>query len=164
MAQRGSQGIGGIKQGRHLALVDAQRALQHHRHLLLAGGTIAGDGHLDLAGLILGDGYIAVQGGDHRYALGTAQLEHRLHILAIEGGLDGHLVGQVLGNDAAHAFIDVPQPHVVILHAVELQHAHHNELGFLAVHAQQGVAHHIGARVDADNDILVLLIHLMSEQ
>ena len=162
VAQRSREGIGRVEQGGHLSLVDVQRALQHQCHLLFAGGAIACDGHLDLARLILGDGNLAVQGGDHRHTLGTAQLEHRLHVLAIEWGLNRHLVGQVLGNHTAHALIDVPQLHVVVLHAAQLQHAHDNELGCLAVHPQQGITHHIGARVDADDDILVLVLHFFS--
>ena len=160
VAQGSGQCVGGIEQGGHFLLVYTQRALQHHRHLLLAGGTVAGNGHFDLAGLIFGNGYLAVQGGNHRHTLGAAQLEHRLHVLAVERCLDGHLVGQVLLDDAAHTLIDVPEPQVVVLHAAQLQHAHDDEFGFLAVYAKQGITHDIGARVDADDDILVLLLHV----
>ena len=135
--------------------------MQHHGYLLLAGGTVAGDGHFYLPGLVFGDGNFAVESGDHRHALRPTQLEHRLDVLAVERCLDGHLVGQILVDDAAHALIDVAQAHVMVLHAVEPQHTHDDEFRFLAVHPQQGISHNISARVDADDDILILFVQLI---
>ncbi len=154
MAECRGKGIGGVEEGGHLVGGDVQGALQHGSHLLLAGGAVASNGHLDFAGFVLGDGHVAAQCGRHGHALGAPQFEHGLHVLAVERGLDGHLVGQELFDDAGHSLEDAAQAQVVVLHAVEFNHPHGNELGLLAVDAQQAISHDVGAWVDAYDDAL----------
>ena len=95
------------------------------------------------------DGYVAVNGGGDGHTLRTPQLEHRLHVLAEEGGLDGHLVGQVALYDAGHTLEDVPQPEVGVVHLPEVYHPHGHHAHGLSRHAYHPVAHHIGAGVYA---------------
>ena len=95
MAVGGSQGIGRIKELGHIGRIHVEHTLQHSRHLLLAGGTGAGNGHLDLHGCIFSDRHAVVDCGGYGYALRAPQLKHGLYVLAKEWGLNGHFIGQI---------------------------------------------------------------------
>ena len=102
MAVGSAQGIGGIHVFRHLVFPDVEHALQHRRHLLLGSLTLSGNRHLDFQRSILVYWYIVVDGSSDSHSLRPAELEHRLHILAEEGSLYRHLVGQIGVDDASH--------------------------------------------------------------
>lgn len=86
------------------------------------------------------------------------ELEHRLHVLAEEWRLDGHLVGQKFVDDARHAFEDSAQLEVWIVQRAQVDDTHCHHARLRVQHAQDAIAHDIGARVDAEND--ALLVHL----
>ena len=109
MAIGGTEGVGSVEEVRHLLLVNMKHATQHVGHLLLTCRTVARDGHLDLCGGIFGDGHLPTHGCSHGHTLCTAQLKHRLYVLAEEGGLDGELVGQIGVDDASHTFEDTTE-------------------------------------------------------
>lgn len=154
MAVGGSKGIGSVALDVHVAGIDFQHSLEHPCHLLLGGRTVAGDGNLNLFGLVFGDGNVAHDGCGDGYALRTSELEHRLHILAVEGCFDSHFVGFVGVDDAGDALEDFSQPEVVALIFLEFDDTHGDELSFVAYGAQHSIAHDLGARVNAQNDFL----------
>ena len=154
MAVGGGQGIGRIKELGHILLVKMEHALQHPGHLLLAGGTGSGYGHLYLHGSILGDGHAVVYGSGYCNALRTAELEHGLHVLAKERGLDCHLIGQIGVNYAVHALEYMSQFKIHIVLLTHIDNAHGHYLRLLILHFYNAVAHDVGSRVNAQNDFL----------
>ena len=104
-----------------------------------------------------------VDGGSDGNALGSSQLEHRLHVLSEERGLDGHLVGQVGVDDARHTLKNLTQSQIGVLLLAHVDDAHHHQLCLVARHANHAVAHHVGTRVYAQDYLLricFLLNHL----
>ena len=79
-----SQGIGGIHELRHFIFLDVEHSLQHRRHLFLGSLSLSGYRHLDFQRSIFVDGHVVVDGGCDGNALGSSQLEHRLHVLSEE--------------------------------------------------------------------------------
>ena len=154
VAVGGSEGIGGVELHVHVFLGDVEHALQHAGYLFFGGGAVAGDGHLDFARLVFGDGDVAHDGGCDGYALGAAELEHGLHVLAEEGGFDGHFVGLVGVDDGGDALEDFAQTQVVAFVFLEHDDAHGHEFGFVAFRLQDSVSHDVGAGVNSQDDFL----------
>ena len=76
--------------------LDAERLFQHHADLLLGGGAVADDGLLGLAGGVFRYGSDAgLETGDDGGALGPAELQHDLGVLAVEGRLDRQFIRMV---------------------------------------------------------------------
>ena len=149
MAVGCGEGVGGVHEGEHGFVADAECALQHAGYLLLAGTAVSGNGLLDLERGIFVDGYVAADGGGNGYALCTAQLEHALYVLAEEGCLYGHFVGQVLLDDAPHTLVDTPQLQIGVSAFPQVYDAHDLHLHALAAKVQDAVAQDVGAGVDA---------------
>ena len=99
-------------------------------------------------------------GSSDGYTLSAPQFEHRLYVLAIEGCLDGYLVGQVSIDDARHSFVDMSEFEVGIAHLAHIDNAHRHHLRLLAYDLQYAVAHDVASGVDAHYDFLHL--HLLS--
>ena len=151
MAVGGAQGIGGIHELRHFVFLDVEHALQHCRHLFLGSLSLSGDSHLDFQWSIFVDGHVVVDGGSDGNALGSSQLEHRLHVLSEERCLNRHLVGQVGVDDARHPLEDLAQSQIGVLLLAHVDDAHHHQLCLVARHANHAVAHHVGTRVNAQD-------------
>lgn len=97
-----------------------------------------------------------MNGGCDGYSLRSAQLEHRLHVLAEEGGFDGHLIGQIAVDDAGYAVEDLAQPEIGIALFAHVDDAHHHQFGLVADDADYAIAHHVGSGVNAENDLLCI--------
>ena len=82
-------------------------------------------------------------------ALGTPQLQHRLHVLAKEGGFDCHLVGQIAIDDTCDAFEDMSEFHIGIRELTQVDHAHRDHLRLSIHHLQQPIAHQVSSWVNA---------------
>ena len=149
MGKGRGEGIGGVKKVWHLLLGDIEQTPQHLGHAFLCGGAVARYGLLDGERRILGDGYVAAECGGHGHSLGASELEHRLHVLAVEGGLDGKL------NKTRHPLENTRQTPIMAFEFVELYHTHHHNLGLFAVHAEHSIAHHIRAGINTHDDPLI---------
>ena len=110
-------------------LIEAQGALNHIPHLLLAGCAAARYSLLHGARCIFYSSKSVYHCSSHRYALGAAQFQHALHILPKERRLDGHAYRFVLLNEALHSIEDEVQAFRVVRGAVELEYAHLYERG-----------------------------------
>ena len=109
------------------------------------------------------DGYVVVDGGSDSHSLRPAELEHRLHILAEEGSLYRHLVGQIGVDDASHPLENPAESQVGIFLLAHVDDTHHHQFCLVADDAYHAIAHHVGAGVNAQDDFLCvrfLLNHL----
>ena len=143
-----SQGIGSIHELAHVVVRNLQKTLQHACHLFLRGRAIACKCHFDFHRGILVNGDTMAYGCSNGYALSSAQLQHRLHILAEEGCLDGHFVGQKGVDDTRDTLEDMTQLQITVIELSKVYDPHDNHLGLAIDHAQHTVAHNIGSRVN----------------
>ena len=90
MAHGNGEGIRRIQE--FLLDVNAQYPLQYCADLVLGGGPVPGHCHLGLSRGILRDGDSPRGGGEHCGSLGTAEFQDDLGVLAVERGLQCHLV------------------------------------------------------------------------
>ena len=152
MTNRSSESIGSIEvlgQG-----LQAQQALKHSGHLLLAGTTASGDRHLDLLGRIFSNGYFPAQACSHRNSLRPSQLQHRLYILSKERSFNGYLVG-VIGVDQFDGPLeDQLQLEVWIFILLKVKLIELQELHFFPDHLDQPKSHDGGSGVNAQYDFL----------
>ena len=100
------------------------------------------------------DGHAVMDGGGDGCSLGAPELQHRLHVLAEEGCLDGHLVGQVTVDDAGDALEDVSEFQVTVSKLPQVDDTHRYHLRLAVLHLQQPVAHQVRSRVYAQYDFL----------
>ena len=152
VAVGGTEGIGGIELHVHVFLGNMEHALEHACHLFFGGGTVACNCHLDFAGFVFGDGYVAHDGSGDGYTLSTPKFEHGLYVLAKEGGFDCQFVGVVGINDGSDALENFAQTEIVAGVFFEFDDTHSQKFGFVAHDTQYAIAHHIGAGVNAEDD------------
>ena len=154
MAQCDGEGIGGIKTRVQIGIGYLQRALEHGGHLLFGGGSIAGDGYLDLHRRIFEDRNVALCAGCHGHSLCSTELDHGLGVDAYEGRLDGQFVGMILVDETQDTFVNALETEVVALKFGELQDTHDDETRFAADDLKDSIAHDVGAGVDAEDDFV----------
>ena len=121
--------------------------LQHSCHLLFCRCSVACYRHFYLARLVFADGYVAHYGCSDSHSLCTSKLQHTLHILAEERCLDSHFVRMIRVDDGCYPFEYLAKTQVVRLILVQLDDAHGYQFSLVALHTQQSVAHHVGARI-----------------
>lgn len=92
--------------------------------------------------------YIMMDGGRYGHTLCATELEHRLHILAEEGGFDGHLVGQIFVDDTCDALKDLSQPEVWVALSAHIDDSHHHEIGLIAYNSEHAISHDVSTGVD----------------
>lgn len=146
-----SEGVRGVEVLRHLVSRDGEHALEHGGNLLLGGIAVARDGHFYFQRSVLSDRDLALDSGCDGYALGTAELEHGLDILAEERGLDGHFVGQVSLYDSRELSEDSAQSEVRVRDFVQVDDAVSDERGLVGLDGDHAVAHVVCARVNAQD-------------
>lgn len=139
---------------------DMQNALQHGGNLFFRSTAVAGNGHFYFERGIFGNGNVVRQSRRHSHTLCPAEFEHRLNIFPEERSLDSHLVGQVLFDKGRYPFENTPQPQIVALEFVQLDHPQSQHLGFVFYNAQHAVSHDVCPGVDPDNDSIVFGLHL----
>ena len=131
-----------------------EHATEHVGNLFLAGVAVAGDGHLYLRGGVLGDGHLPLDSCCDGYALCPTELEHALYVFAEERSLDSHTVGQIAFDDAAHSLVDVAELEVWVGELPQVDDTKSEHRRLLAFDAQHAIAHDVGSRVDAQDDLL----------
>ena len=100
------------------------------------------------------DGHALADGGRYGHSLRPAELQHRLHVLAEEGRLDGQFVGMVGVDDTRHTLVDAAKADVGIALAAHIDHTHDDQFRLVAPDVEQAVAHHVRARIDAKDGFL----------
>lgn len=152
MTERHGDGIGGI--GARWEFWQREDAQQHGRHLLLAGVAISGDTLLHALGGVLAHGEFALHGGCDGHPLRTSELQHALHVLAEELGLNREFI-RVMALDDTHGLLeDRAQLQRVIIRSRESDGTGLEQTNQTLLHAQYPKAHHGRAGVDAKNDPL----------
>lgn len=152
------QGICSVHELWHLLLVEMEHSLQHSRYLFLACRAVACDGHLDFHWSILVYGHGVMYGGGNGYALCPSEFQHGLYVLAEEGSLDGHLVGQVLVYDTCHSLEYPTQSDVWVAELSQVNDSHSYHLSLVARSLDDTIAHDVGSWVDAQYYSL-LVVH-----
>lgn len=143
------QSVGGIQ---NLVLqIDAQSSGKHSRYLLFGGIAVAGYDLFYFLGRVLSDGHSLGDGRRHSHALRTAQLEHRLHILAEKRRLNGHFTGQVIGDDFLQLRKNAFQTILVFLVFFEVNDAQVQHRQGFVVYFQNGITQHVGAGIYAED-------------
>ena len=92
-----------------------------------------------------------MDGSRYGCALGSPELEHRLHVFAEEGSLDSHLVGQIGVDDTSDALEDMSEFEIGVGKFPEVDDTHGDHLRLVAHNLYQSVSHDICTRVDAEN-------------
>ena len=88
----------------------------------------------------------------HGHALRPSQLEHRLHILAVERCLQGHLIWLELIHQRQHAIEDFLQSQFVTFVFTQLNHAKLQQRQLAALRQDYTISHHVGAGVEPENN------------
>ena len=98
------EGVGGV--GRLGGRVEPQQPGDHGADLCLVGAAAAGDGGLDLAGGVQGDGDAAAGGAEHGDGAGLGGAHHGADVVLAEHPLHGDALGPVLVQPLLDALLD----------------------------------------------------------
>ena len=157
MAIGSTKGVGGIEELAHLLFLDMKHTTEHISDLLLARVTVARYRHLYLRWRILSNRHLPMNGSSNGNTLSTSKLQHTLDVLAEERRLDGHAIRQEALDEAANAFVYVPELEVRVGKLAQVDDAQSKHLCLLSVNSKYAVAHDTRARIYAKNDLLHLV-------
>lgn len=134
--------------------MDGHEFAEEKGNLLFGGGAGAGDAHFDFARGVFVDWNVALEGGGDGNALGASKFEHGLYVFAIELGFDGEFVGIISVDDLEGALENALEFEVWVGNFIHVEDAGYKKFRFLAfaVYFDDGVAHEVGAGVNAHNE------------
>ena len=144
------EGVGGVEVLG--CVVEAEDGAEDGCDLFFGGVAVAGDYLLDDGRFVLGVAEVATHGGGNGHSLGAAELEHRLHVLAEEGSLDGEVVRMEGVDDADGGVEDAADTVFDVGDVAEVEDIHSKYFGCAFVGIEEAVAEDAGTGVDAKDE------------